>query len=143
MHKKSVVIIFLCFVLFGSGSSAYQNNKAQEGPYKATWESLYKHNEAPEWFRDAKLGIYFHWGVYSVPDNQKKVLLELGHWLTINGEAVYNTRPWKTFGEGPTRLKIRFTQSKDGKTLYAIVLGWPGDTTTLIIKSPVKHMEPD
>jgi len=31
------------------------------------WESLYEHNEAPEWFQDAKLGIYFHWGTYSVP----------------------------------------------------------------------------
>ena len=35
--------------------------------YEASWESLSKHNEAPEWFKDAKLGIYFHWGVYSVP----------------------------------------------------------------------------
>jgi alpha-L-fucosidase len=35
--------------------------------YESTWESLSKHEAAPEWFRDAKLGIYFHWGVYSVP----------------------------------------------------------------------------
>jgi hypothetical protein len=38
-----------------------------QGPFKAEWDSLKAHNEAPEWFRDAKLGIYFHWGVYSVP----------------------------------------------------------------------------
>jgi alpha-L-fucosidase len=37
------------------------------GRYLADWESLKKHNEAPHWFRDAKFGIYFHWGVYSVP----------------------------------------------------------------------------
>ena len=36
-------------------------------PYQPTWESLRTHTPAPEWFRDAKLGIYFHWGVYSVP----------------------------------------------------------------------------
>ena len=36
-------------------------------PYEPTWESLAKHEAAPEWFADAKLGIYFHWGVYSVP----------------------------------------------------------------------------
>lgn len=36
-------------------------------PYTADWESLSKHNQGPEWFADAKLGIYFHWGVYSVP----------------------------------------------------------------------------
>ncbi|MFY0689210.1 MAG: alpha-L-fucosidase [Cyclobacteriaceae bacterium] len=36
-------------------------------PYEPNWESLGKHNESPDWFKNAKLGIYFHWGVYSVP----------------------------------------------------------------------------
>jgi alpha-L-fucosidase len=36
-------------------------------PFEPTWDSLARHNEAPDWFRDAKFGIYFHWGVYSVP----------------------------------------------------------------------------
>ena len=36
-------------------------------PYTASWTSLNKHVAAPEWFQDAKFGIYFHWGVYSVP----------------------------------------------------------------------------
>ena len=36
------------------------------GKWAADWSSLCKH-EIPEWFRDAKLGIYAHWGVYSVP----------------------------------------------------------------------------
>lgn len=36
-------------------------------PYEANWESLKQHNAAPEWFADAKLGMYFHWGPYSVP----------------------------------------------------------------------------
>jgi alpha-L-fucosidase len=31
--------------------------------YAPTWESLAKHNTEPEWFKDAKLGIYFHWGI--------------------------------------------------------------------------------
>ncbi|XPF93357.1 alpha-L-fucosidase [Colwellia sp. RE-S-Sl-9] len=35
--------------------------------YQANWQSLAKHEAAPEWFQDAKLGIYFHWGPYSVP----------------------------------------------------------------------------
>ena len=76
----------------------------------------------------------------TIPDVQKEVLMELGNWLETNGEAIYATRPWKSFGEGPTRLKksgefvgrvdytpndIRFTQSKDGEALYAIVLGLP------------------
>lgn len=32
-----------------------------------SWDELEEHNEAPDWFRDAKFGIYSHWGVYSVP----------------------------------------------------------------------------
>lgn len=35
--------------------------------YEEDWASLGKHNESPEWFKDSKLGIYFHWGLYSVP----------------------------------------------------------------------------
>jgi len=35
--------------------------------YTATWESVDQHPPAPEWFRDAKFGIYAHWGVFSVP----------------------------------------------------------------------------
>ena len=38
----------------------------KNGPYEASWESLSKH-KTPDWFRDAKLGIFIHWGVYSVP----------------------------------------------------------------------------
>ncbi len=37
------------------------------GSYEPTWASLSKHEAAPEWFQDAKLGIYFHWGPYTVP----------------------------------------------------------------------------
>jgi alpha-L-fucosidase len=38
----------------------------QQGPFRADWESLQKY-EVPEWYRDAKFGIFIHWGVYSVP----------------------------------------------------------------------------
>ena len=37
------------------------------GSYEPTWESLEKHEAVPDWMRDAKFGIYVHWGVYSVP----------------------------------------------------------------------------
>lgn len=58
--------------LFASGAALAQGSCAAEGgiasgPYKPDVGSLSRHEEAPEWFRDAKLGIYAHWGVYSVP----------------------------------------------------------------------------
>ncbi len=82
----------------------------------------------------------------TIPDNQKQVLFELGKWLDINGEAIYATRPWKVFGQGPTRLEkggefvgrlnytskdIRFTQSKDSQFFYVIVMGWPEEEILL------------
>ncbi|AUP80494.1 alpha-L-fucosidase [Flavivirga eckloniae] len=75
----------------------------------------------------------------TIPDDQKDILLEIGDWLSTNGDAIYNTKYWKVFGEGPTEVgtghhseggnkeftgqDIRFTQ-KDGK-LYAIMMAWP------------------
>lgn len=56
-----IVLVLIPIVLF----SCSNNPKQQE--YAPDWESLSKHEASPEWFRDAKMGIYFHWGVYSVP----------------------------------------------------------------------------
>ena len=58
------------------GSSKYDAQRAaildqvdkvdQQGPFRPDWESLQKY-EVPEWYKDAKFGIFIHWGVYSVP----------------------------------------------------------------------------
>ena len=79
----------------------------------------------------------------------ENILADLAAWMPINGEGIYATRPWKIFGEGPTKAQksgnfnegklsysaadIRFTQSKDGRTVYALVLGIP--TVPVRIKS--------
>ncbi len=83
-----------------------------------------------------------------IPINQQEVLLTIGQWLKINGEAIYGSRPWLVFGEGPTKQKksgmfldkitytpqdIRYT--KKGNTIYAIVLGWPGENTPITFTS--------
>jgi len=53
----------------------------------------------------------------------EQILLGIGKWLDVNGEAVYGTRPWKIFGEND----IRFTRK--GKTLYAVALKGPEKKT--------------
>jgi alpha-L-fucosidase len=77
----------------------------------------------------------------TIPEQAQDVLRRIGKWLEVNGEAIYGTRPWKIYGEGPTKIEggafhdnasqaftaqdIRFTTK--GKTLYAIVMAWPTD----------------
>src|SRR5215813_11024304 len=39
---------------------------AHEGPFQPNWDSL-KGYKIPDWYQDAKFGIFIHWGAYSVP----------------------------------------------------------------------------
>jgi len=84
----------------------------------------------------------------TIGDKESAILKEFGAWLKLNGEAIYGTRPWKIYGEGPSKFAqgetkfkhkhhteyddvesvaadIRFTAS--GDVLYATSLAWPDD----------------
>ena len=56
----------IVFIVFFSGKLSAQEFSIQPGPFKPTSESL-KQYQYPEWFRDAKFGIWAHWGPQSVP----------------------------------------------------------------------------
>jgi alpha-L-fucosidase len=78
----------------------------------------------------------------SLDSDEVTFLKGLAKWMDINGEGIFATRPWKVYGEGPPAVSsgmfnegkqqfgaqdVRFTQTKDGQTLYAFFLGWPKD----------------
>lgn len=84
-------------------------------------------------------------------EKEKAIMDEFGVWMRQNCEAIYDTRPWIRFGEGPIAessiqlnaqgfnegsyqnagsSEIRFTQKKN--VLYAIALDWPKDHTIRI-----------
>jgi alpha-L-fucosidase len=82
----------------------------------------------------------------TIPDEVQQVLRDVGSWLAVNGDAIYGTRPWKAYGEGPTKVAagsfhdtdtanyiaadFRFTTK--GNNLYAIELGWPASGEAVI-----------
>jgi alpha-L-fucosidase len=89
----------------------------------------------------------------SIDDQEVAILEEIAAWMKINAECIYDTRPWKVYGEGPAisdaapiaaqgfnegkgkpfgAADMRFTTK--GDTLYAVVFGWP-DNGKVTIKS--------
>ena len=92
----------------------------------------------------------------TIDSDEIETVQGVGRWLDLNGEAIYATRPWKIYGEGPamsepqaasrfggaldvnpqpyTAEDLRFTQSKDGNVIYVIALAIPAKPE-LVVKS--------
>ena len=82
----------------------------------------------------------------TIDSDEEAVLTRIADWMAVNSQAVFATRPWATYGEGPstaakdapkgafggvadvtpfTAEDVRYTRSKDGKTLFAFVMARP------------------
>lgn len=94
----------------------------------------------------------------TIPQQEQEMLLAMGKWLKLNAEAIYGTRPWKIYGEGPTQVEDgtmandaekrrrdfgaedkRFTTK--GDTLYVIGLEWPADRK-LVVRALARDKQP-
>ncbi|WP_405854364.1 alpha-L-fucosidase [Streptomyces sp. NBC_01515] len=85
--------------------------------YTPDWDSVDRHPPAPEWFQDAKFGIYFHWGAFSVPayDNEwyPRNMYEAGsnanrHHITTYGQP--SAWPYHDFINGARDLAGNFVE---------------------------------
>jgi alpha-L-fucosidase len=80
-----------------SASAAWASSARAAGPVGADWASLAAHWRMPDWFRDAKFGIWAHWGAQAVP--------EFGDWygrlMYVQGDPFY-AHHLKTYGH-PSR----------------------------------------
>src|ERR1700733_4639394 len=92
IQLSAIIVVAMCAVAFADDDGAV-GPIVTPGPFQANWESLEKGYQCPEWFRDAKFGIWAHWTAQCVP--------EQGDWYARNmyqqGQPSYDHH-LKTYG---------------------------------------------
>jgi alpha-L-fucosidase len=94
----------------------------------------------------------------TIDSKEIAVVDQIGAWMKINGDAIYETRPWKVFGEGPHQVQsgsfkgesisalgpkdIRFTRNKANNVIYAIFLGWPEGEVQIASLGTARETQP-
>jgi alpha-L-fucosidase len=73
-----------------------------------------------------------------IPQASIERLQDMGDWMKVNGEVLYDTRAFKYYKENES---IRYTTTKDGKVVYATCLEWPG--AQLILESVEPNADSD
>ncbi|HKJ67906.1 MAG TPA: alpha-L-fucosidase [bacterium] len=110
-HSLYTVSLLITVLLF-SGVLAQQQ---QQREYQPTIQSLDRH-EVPEWYHDAKLGIFIHWGIYSVPawapTTGELGSVEREQWFKYNPYAEWYLNSLRIIGS-PTREHHYETYGRD------------------------------
>jgi Alpha-L-fucosidase len=74
INRRQFLASATCVATAAVAGGVFSAGVAEAAPstYTPDWNSVDQHPPAPEWFQDAKFGIYFHWGAFSVPayDNE-------------------------------------------------------------------------
>jgi alpha-L-fucosidase len=120
------------------GDWHYDRPLYERGGYKPALEVIQRLNDVVAKNGNMLLSIPVR-GDGSIDEKEEKILADMAQWMAINGEAIFATRPWTIYGEGPFRVvegmqnegaarpftheDIRFT-TKAG-VLYALPQLWP------------------
>ena len=103
--------------------------------YENNWESL-NARPVPQWFSDAKFGIFIHWGPYSVPAYTKKG--DYAEWYAKQLEE--NKPEVRAFHDGVVKALLKGIENPD-KPLRELMEEAPDDRTRQEIRRLVEKME--
>ncbi|MDR0537976.1 MAG: alpha-L-fucosidase [Tannerellaceae bacterium] len=127
-----------------NGNHAWEENRGISSSFGFNWQDTDENVISSKTFIDMFVNIVAEGGNLllivnpdgkgALPPTQVKRLKDIGKWLQINGEGIYNTRPHTTQKEG----SICYTRSKDNKTIYAICTEIPTNKLTLNSVTPSK-----
>ena len=117
--KPTMLTILLAAVFAASAAGA------EEKRYEPNWESL-DQRPTPEWFLDAKFGIFIHWGVYSVPSWGKVGEYAEWYWNKMHDKKPDNV--WWQFHKKQLRRELRlqgFRPAVHGRAVRRRPVGRP------------------
>ncbi|MDR1813610.1 MAG: alpha-L-fucosidase [Tannerella sp.] len=134
---------------YGSGyrnlkNHAWEENRGISQSFGFNWEDTEKNVITDEELVKMFVEVVSHGGNLllivnldgkgALPKIQEERLRTIGKWLKINGEGIYGTRKYSTIKEE----NIRYTRTKDNRTVFAHTLGWPGKQLQLKAVKPAE-----
>ena len=130
--KLNVLVLGCSLAAAAAQTNSLQLPPIADGPFKPEWNSLTNYQTAPDWFRDAKFGIWAHWGPQCQPEhgdwyarsmyeqgsgNYKSHLVEYGHPSTNGFKDVIHV--WKAEHFDPDKL-LKFYKDNGAKIFMAL-----------------------